>query len=273
MKDVLVRIRGREAFGREADAAARLVADLDGRLTGIYALPVDIPPPSLSHAGLVAAEWALHADRELREAGARQPAFVAWAQQAGARAPDWLVGAGYLPDVLAQAGDWHDVLVLGLDPAGADPWSSSDGVARIVLGVDLPCLVLPPQCQLAVASCTAAIAWNGSPQAIRALHASLPLLQRAGRVVVLEGAAREGSAFLPGFEVERWLRARLSHVEFCRLDPDEQDGPSILEAAHACDAGLLVTGAFGRTRAAEWLLGGVTRHLLHHADLPVLMRH
>ena len=48
MKDVLVRIRGREAFGREADAAARLVADLDGRLTGIYALPVRYEPFGLS---------------------------------------------------------------------------------------------------------------------------------------------------------------------------------------------------------------------------------
>jgi nucleotide-binding universal stress UspA family protein len=32
-------------------------------------------------------------------------------------------------------------------------------------------------------------------------------------------------------------------------------------------------GAFGHSRFAEWVLGGVTRHMLLNANLPLLMRH
>ena len=32
-------------------------------------------------------------------------------------------------------------------------------------------------------------------------------------------------------------------------------------------------GAYGHTRLREWVFGGATRLVLHHATLPVLMRH
>jgi nucleotide-binding universal stress UspA family protein len=32
-------------------------------------------------------------------------------------------------------------------------------------------------------------------------------------------------------------------------------------------------GGFGHSRLREFLLGGMTRYVLHHARLPVLMRH
>jgi len=39
----------------------------------------------------------------------------------------------------------------------------------------------------------------------------------------------------------------------------------------ACD--VLVMGAFARHPVRSLVLGGVTRHVLAHADLPVFMRH
>lgn len=38
-------------------------------------------------------------------------------------------------------------------------------------------------------------------------------------------------------------------------------------------ADLLVTGAYARGRLRGLLLGGVTRHVLAYAELPVLMAH
>jgi nucleotide-binding universal stress UspA family protein len=38
-------------------------------------------------------------------------------------------------------------------------------------------------------------------------------------------------------------------------------------------AGLLVMGAFGRSRLRETLFGGVTRHLLSHSRTPLLLAH
>lgn len=273
MQDVLVRIADPSDFERSARGAARLAAALGGRLTGLHTVEVGMPPPSLYDPTALAAEWATCAEREVRDAARHEAAFTEWASSMGARDPAWSVGAGAVPDLVAYVAGWHDVLVAPRSGGGADPWSTPAGIARLVLAVDLPCLVLPPDVELQPPCGTVAVAWNGSVQAIRALHASLPLLAQAGRVVVLTGDAPTASTLRPPFALQRWLDARLPCVAYHPLDAHHQDGAGILDAARDCGADLLVMGAYGRSRAAEWLLGGVTRHVLEHAQLPVLMRH
>ena len=50
-------------------------------------------------------------------------------------------------------------------------------------------------------------------------------------------------------------------------------GQALLNKAHELGADMLVMGAYAHSPLREALLGGVTRHMLAHADLPVLMRH
>ena len=45
------------------------------------------------------------------------------------------------------------------------------------------------------------------------------------------------------------------------------------DKAHELGADLLVMGAYQHSPLREWLLGGVTRHMLANADLPLLLRH
>jgi nucleotide-binding universal stress UspA family protein len=47
----------------------------------------------------------------------------------------------------------------------------------------------------------------------------------------------------------------------------------LLDEAKALGADLLVMGAYAHRRFFEALLGGVTRSILHAADLPLLMQH
>ena len=46
-----------------------------------------------------------------------------------------------------------------------------------------------------------------------------------------------------------------------------------VEAARRLGADLLIMGAYPHHPIAELILGGVTRYLVSHADLPILMRH
>ncbi len=50
-------------------------------------------------------------------------------------------------------------------------------------------------------------------------------------------------------------------------------GAVLLAEAHEFGADMLVMGAYQHHPLRELLLGGVTRFMLTHADLPVLMRH
>jgi nucleotide-binding universal stress UspA family protein len=50
-------------------------------------------------------------------------------------------------------------------------------------------------------------------------------------------------------------------------------GAALLRKARELGADMLVMGAYQHTPLREFLLGGVTRHMLNHAHLPVLLRH
>ena len=50
-------------------------------------------------------------------------------------------------------------------------------------------------------------------------------------------------------------------------------GETLLATCGEAGADLLVMGAYGHSRLREFALGGVTRHVLEEARLPVLMGH
>ena len=50
-------------------------------------------------------------------------------------------------------------------------------------------------------------------------------------------------------------------------------GSSVLSRANDFDADLIVTGGYGHARLREWVLGGVSKTLLDHMTVPVLMSH
>ncbi|HWT97658.1 MAG TPA: universal stress protein, partial [Terriglobales bacterium] len=47
----------------------------------------------------------------------------------------------------------------------------------------------------------------------------------------------------------------------------------LLQAAAEQQAGLMVMGAYSHGRLRQMVLGGVTRDMIHHAGLPVLLAH
>jgi nucleotide-binding universal stress UspA family protein len=69
--------------------------------------------------------------------------------------------------------------------------------------------------------------------------------------------------------VEHGIEAELQIIPI----GEEPFGGTLLARAHAVGADMLVTGAYAHSPLRELILGGVTRYLIAHADLPVLMRH
>ena len=63
-------------------------------------------------------------------------------------------------------------------------------------------------------------------------------------------------------------------VSFRTIGPKGgEEGDSLLAAVAKAGADGLVMGAYRRGRVMEWILGGVTRHVLHNATVPLLMVH
>jgi nucleotide-binding universal stress UspA family protein len=121
------------------------------------------------------------------------------------------------------------------------------------------------------------IAWNAKREASRAVCDAMPFIVRADAVVVATVDAMpsaDGHGERPGHDLALHLARHGAKVEVENLDGlGRAAGLRLLEAARAINADMIVMGGYGHARAAEWLLGGVTREMIEFADIPLLMSH
>ncbi|MGN6519886.1 MAG: universal stress protein [Dokdonella sp.] len=274
MKDILAYADNYTSVTPSMEYAAGMAAALSGHLTAVHVVASPYMMVSPYDAPLLLSRIIDDLRQIKEEACARRSAFESKACLLGARSALWVVAEGEVPEVLSQIGNWHDVLILGRD--AESNWGSPQALGGLVLRSHLPCIVTPPSCATARAQCVA-IGWNHSPEAIRAIHAALPLLAAAGRIVVLSGKPREQPlkvGWMPEFDLGTYLRGHGLIVEDRELGASDADaGAALLGAAAECRADLLVMGAYGRARFSEWIFGGATRHVLAEAHIPVFLRH
>lgn len=209
--------------------------------------------------------------REQARVAGLQAAFAEWAP--AARAPglaiEWTDIEGLADALASEWGRRSDYIVLNR-PARRDGVADRLELQAALFDTDRPVLVVPPGPAAAFGE-RVAIAWrDDDKRTVRALISAMPLLARAKQVHVLAGV-RAGTPVpaLPAVLTEHGIAATL-HVLPVGAGVF---GASVLAAAHALAADLLVMGAYTHSAWRELLLGGVTQHMLAQADLPVLMRH
>ncbi|PWJ21127.1 universal stress protein [Jannaschia seohaensis] len=134
-----------------------------------------------------------------------------------------------------------------------------------------------PRLSAALAPRHAALAWDGSMPALRAIHRALPILRRTERVTILrieEAGISGASADAAVPDLRDWLTRHgcTVSVERREIEP-EGVAETLLGSCRDLDADLLVLGAFARSRARQFLLGGTTRSITRQDRLPVLLSH
>jgi len=246
---------------------------VQGAMTAAFVAEPFVPMPSMAMP--VFPEMYTYTADLVRDARAAEPAFLAEAEKRGVTKARWLVIEGNVAPALAYASNWHDLLVL--ESGNRSAWRTPQMTGHVVLTCGIPVLVVPESGQHNATLDTVVIAWNGSAEAIRALHASLPVLRLARKIVLLQGPRDDPFSSIncsPAFRVEEWLAWRRIPFETVPFAADDhRAGDELLRFATQANADLLVMGAYGHTRFSEWVLGGATRQILEHADVPVFMQH
>lgn len=120
-----------------------------------------------------------------------------------------------------------------------------------------------------------AVAWDGSRTATRAVHDALPLLQRATETTLIQIADDKD---LTRSETLGDLGALLARhgVKTKALEVRGGGKPTAValkDAFRQSGADILVMGAYGHSRAREFILGGATLGLLKAHDFPLLLSH
>lgn len=98
----------------------------------------------------------------------------------------------------------------------------------------------------------------------------MPFLKAADDVTVAAfGGDQRGAEDVSTYLACHGIVASVRHKEASPEDVAEE----LMRTAEAEAADLLVCGAYGHSRASEWVFGGVTRDLLDHGRLCCLMAH
>lgn len=148
-----------------------------------------------------------------------------------------------------------------------------DFIQRLVIGAGRPVLVLPWKSKAKLDFSEVLVGWDGGREAARAAFDAVPLLKKAKRVKIarVDEAPRGQMA---GADIAVGLARHKVKVEFLTVSSDGMNaGETLLRAAQDHGTGLVVMGAYGHSRFAEFVFGGATRHVIMNLNLPVLMSH
>ncbi|MEO7916331.1 MAG: universal stress protein [Dokdonella sp.] len=270
--DMVVHLR---RCGSESPAVAislALAQRLPAHLLGLYLVP--LAPAAFASPEAVA----LHvgeSDKLFRDAEAQAPWWRAQLAVTGVQG-EFQVAQGDSVDALCHASRWCDLVVIErpiLNPDAPVGWGI---VSRTVFDASAPVLVVPDTTKLRDTGSNIVVAWNGSREAMLALRGAMPLLRMAERITVLIGESSPnplGFNYLPKLDVKAWLQRHEIKAEFEAMPSGKDSGQILLDTARTRGADLIVMGAWGNSRITELVLGGATRHLFQHSEIPLLVAH
>ena len=205
-------------------------------------------------------EWQFQHNLPLRESGLAIPTPSTL----------WREIVGYENEVVARLGRLCDLLVI----ARPNERSTSSSVMALETALFDTCrpVLMVPNSEPANLFHRPLIAWNGSLEAARAAGFALPFLTEC-EVGVDVFAAPEPKHHTATGELLRYLRWHGITAERISVEESRPIGVSLLAQAKVKKAGLIVMGAYTHGHYRQFLFGGVTRHVMQHASIAVLLAH
>jgi nucleotide-binding universal stress UspA family protein len=212
---------------------------------------------------------------------------------------DWVAEEGQTNTVLARLARHFDLLLIGQLSEPGDSRQQIRAEELVTLS-GKPLIIVPSGYQVRPFTEHAVIAWDRSRPAARALSDAMQILETKQRLDVVTVAAKgkeggkeagkgkaggkeagkagkegtPGSGPGGGLDILTHLKRHGIAAQRVALTASREGvGATILDYCKDQDADVLVMGAYGHARLREELFGGVTRHVLQHMTVPVLMSH
>jgi nucleotide-binding universal stress UspA family protein len=179
---------------------------------------------------------------------------------------------GREPDIVAYQSRLADLIVVPHPTTAASTRDvfSSDALHAVLFDTAQPVLIAPRVAPATVGQ-RICLGWNGSAESASAVLAAMPWLHRAQALRILWAEAYQRRGPLAP-ELETYLAAHGLTADRAAFQPiDNVVGAGLLAAANDFSSDLLVMGAYSHSRLRQLILGGVTRHVIEHATIPVIM--
>jgi nucleotide-binding universal stress UspA family protein len=271
MKSILLHIAPDRAMTARLQVALDLARGCHGHITCLQAISYEVFAPGDFYGSAMAAAMPVikeSADKlraEIEASLAKED--VSW---------DWRLVYGAAEHRLLEAAALADIVVVGPNDAGEGGRGPSGLVGELVLKAPVPVLVVPADTARLDLTGPMLVGWNGSAEACVALRRAVPLLALASKVFLatVEEKRSEGRFDFPPLEGAQYLSRHGIEAELVELPRGEaRIAETLFSAAQMRGCSCLVMGAYGHSRFAEMLLGGVTRHALTGPQMPILLAH
>ena len=181
----------------------------------------------------------------------------------------WVQKIGREDEIVSRGGRISDLTIM------ARPKSDTERPSLMTLHAAIfetgkPVLIVSPEMPTEMGR-RILVAWNGTSEAAAAVAAALPFLKDAEAITVLTIETEKALHRISGEELLRNLAWHgVSAITLGVSPGTETVGATILAQCEQMKADLLVTGAYTHSRLIQIILGGVTRHIITKAKIPVL---
>ena len=204
-------------------------------------------------------------------------AATIFTEQAGQQleGASWFEAAGDVVDGISEKARYADLVIVGQyewqGPLETHPLPIAHSLS---LQCGRPVLVVPADMP-SEAFDRIAIAWDGSREAVRAVHDALPFLRLARSVDIVEIVSPSAENY--GADAKQLAVHLANHGVEVVTDVlrgtalDEHEAlRKLVELGHY---DLLVMGSYSKPRWAELLFGGATWSILTSSTIPILVSH
>ena len=261
MKNILVLVHSDEGQEARLQCALDVVRAVDGHLT---CLDVVVPPVIVgdfvdAYAQTMLIEDAV--DVEQTNRSRLEPRL-----KVEGVPYTWIDAMGYIPDCIVEQAGLNDLIVVG-SHADKGRAKRGDVAGEIVREVGRPVLAVPHGIRRLDLNGTAIVAWDGSDSAAAALRAAIPLLRMAKAVFI----ATVGPTRCDPSEAAEYCARHDVPAEILATPGIGSPSEMLLDRAAILGASYIVMGAYGHSPLREAVFGGVTRDMLEHSPLPLLI--
>lgn len=278
MTTILLPFYDDDASQNAFELSARLVRETNGYLEGLFVMR---RPHIYEGDGHVLAEtYFTQFNEECRRlADQARARFEACAAGQGLAieavdashgpAAGWREIDGVDAQVVGSHGRLCDLVVVGRQ--SGHPWMDWRVIAEAALFDSGRPVMIAPGTHSPTFGKHVIIAWNPSTETARTVAFAMPMLVRASTVTVLslEGWGLPGPS---GKDLAAYLARAGVPAAARTVDPaGRPPGETILDECARSGADMLIKGAYTHSRLRQLIFGGATRHILAHAQLPVVL--
>ena len=271
--DLLVHVSGNETGRQRVALAAELAKHVGAHLRGVHIQPPPEIAPLYKQSQVEAAVTLLSS--ELSDASLSARAAFDDATIAERVTTSWFEAKGDVAESVSHCARFADLVILGQDEFQDPPEKHPLPIAHsVVLMCGRPVLVVPQGAQTLLPT-KVAIAWDGSREAVRAVHDAIPLLKLAKVVhivAILRPSAESKVAQAPD------LIGHLSHHGITATEDIEyvdwsDESAELRKFINSGGFDLTVMDGYSHPKWLEFLVGGTTMSTLLTSNISVLVSH